>query len=207
MNHTYLKSIFLATLIPLLGFTQEHYPVGERPTEKKQKESSSSFFTNAYPSAYFPLGMHCLLSVSAFGDSLDIEDGSRWKISPYDAAKVASWGSQDPLIITQNHDWFSSYNYRIINHANGGTLRANLQLGPFKNGPYTRYVQSINTLLGEIVLNDLTRWQVSILDVSALKEWYIHDAIIIGYNSGWDSDCQGLLINVNKNEHIRAAQF
>ncbi len=207
MNHKYLKSIFLAMIIPTLSFAQEHYPVGERPKEKKEKEVSSNFFINSYPVNYFPLGMHCLLSVSAFGDSLDIEDGSRWKISPYDAAKVASWGSQDPLIITQNHDWFSRYNYRIINHATGGTLVANLHLGPFKNGPYTRYIQSINPLLGEIVLNDLTRWQVSFLDHGSLIEWYVNDAIIIGYNSGWDADCQGLLINVNKNEHIRAAQF
>jgi hypothetical protein len=207
MKHTYLKSVFLAMLIPFLGFSQEHYPVGTRPKEEKPKEASSSFYSNAYPMAYFPLGMHCLLSVSAAGYSLDIEDGSRWQISPTDAPKLASWGSQDPLIITQNHNWFSNYNYRIINHATGSTLYANLANGPIKNGPYTHYIQSVNSCTGEIVLNDLTSWQVSFLDQASIYDWYINDAVIIGYNSGWDTDCQGLLINVTKKDHVRAAQF
>lgn len=207
MKHTYVKSVFLATLIPFLGFAEEHYPVGTGPKEKKPKEASSGFYSNVYPTAYFPLGMHSLLSVSAAGYSLDIEDGSRWQISPLDAPKLARWGSQDPLIITQNHNWFSAYNYRIINQALGSTLYANLALGPFKNGPYTRYIQSIHPFTGEIILNDLTCWQVSSLDQSSIYDWYVNDAVIIGYNTGWDTDCQGLLINVNKNEHVRAAQF
>lgn len=217
MNHTYLKSLFLATLvIPMISFageitneTENRYLVAPRQTEKTntQQEGSSNFFTRTYPTVYFPSGMHCLLSVSAFGDMLDIEDGSRWKISPYDAAKVANWGAQDPIIITQNHRWFSQYSYRIINQATGGILEANLFLGPFKDGPYTRYITSMDMLRGEIVLNDLTRWQVSVLDANEFREWLLYDAVIIGYNSGWDSDCQGLLINVNKNQHIRAAQF
>ncbi len=203
MNNAYLKSIFLSILIPTLNFAQEYYPLNT----KKIQTVIYNFYSNGYPEIYFPLGMHCLLSVSAFGDSLDIEDGSRWKIAPSDASKVASWGSQDPLIITQNHDWFSRYNYRIINHATGGILLANLHLGPFQNGPFTRYILSINTILGEIVLTDHTRWRISALDNDAMSNWHVNDAIIIGYNTGLDTDCQGLLINVNENQHARAAQF
>lgn len=209
MNHTYFKSIFLATLIPFLGYSQEHYPVNKHVADKKQKECSSKFFTSAFPTSYFPIGMHSLLSVSAAGTSLDIEDGSRWSIPAYsDRVKIAHWSSQDPLIITQNDQWWPlAPTYKIMNHATGEQIRANLQLGPFKNGPYTRYIQTINYQLGEIVLNDLTKWQISILDMDALIDWYISDAVIVGYNTSWDSNCQGLLINVNKNDSIRAAQF
>ena len=218
MKHTYLKSFFIASmLVPMLHFAnegdtsenQDHLPVAIRkPThETPNEESASKFLSNRYPPVYFSPGMHCLSSVAAFGDSLEIEDGSVWKISSYDAPKVASWGAQDPILITQNHRWFSKYNYRIINQATGAALEANLFLGPIKDGTYTRYIMSIDTARGELILNDNTRWAVSSLDEFGFKDWVLYDAVIIGYNSGWDSSCQGLLINVNMNQCIRAQQF
>lgn len=210
MFHSKFTTLAIATLmLPLMSFADEQtrYPVGAKTEKKKQQETESNYFSRTYPSIYFPSGTHCLLSVSAYGNEIEIEDGSVWSISSYDAPKVAAWGSQDPIIITQNHRWFSRYNYRIINQATGGILEANLRFGPIKNGPYTRYVAGIDYLSGEIILNDLTRWQVSVLDQNDLSGWLVDDAIIVGYNSGWDSDCHGLLINVNKNDHIRAAQY
>lgn len=215
MNHTYLKSLFLATVvIPLLSFAgvnQDRYPVGIRPTPQKevQQEASANFFSRTYPAVYFPSGMHSLLAVSAWGESIEIEDGSRWKIASYDRSKVASWGAQDPILITQNHRWFSHpFSYRIINQATGGILEAYLELGPFKDGPYTRYIQHIDLLSHEVVLNDATRWQISMQDANDLYSWHLYDAVIIGYNSGWDTETSpGLLINVNKNQHVQVKQF
>lgn len=218
MKNTYLKSFFIAAIIaPMLSFAtvdqnnenvQERFGVGVREsTQSIKKEGESKFYSRGYPSVFYSSGTHCVSSVSVFGDQVEIEDGSVWKISSYDAPKVAGWRAQDPLLITQNHRWFSKYNYRIINQATGSTLEANLFLGPIKDGAYTRYVISIDTLRGDIYLNDQTRWHVSVLDADNFADWMLYDAVIIGYNSGWDSDSQGLLINVNMNRNIRAEQF
>lgn len=214
MKHTYLKSFFVASLlVPMLHFASEgdatqRYSIGERkPTQEPAKKESSSKFFNQYPPVYFSQGMHCVSAVDAFGNSLELEDGSVWQISPYDAPKVAHWKSQDPILITQNHRWFSKYNYRLINQTTGAVLESNLHLGPIKNGIYTRYIMSIDLSRGEVVLSDHTRWQISSLDECSFQDWMLYDAVIIGYNSGWDSNSEGLLINVNMNQWVRAAQF
>ncbi len=214
MKHTYLKSFFVASLlIPMLHFANEEnraerYTPGERqPTKETTREEGSSKFFNKQPAIYFSQGMHSVSAVDAFGNSLELEDGSVWKISPYDAPKVAHWKAQDPILVTQNHRWFSKYSYRLINQATGAALEANLFLGPIKNGTYTRYIMSIDLSRGEVVLNDQTRWQVSSLDECSFQDWMLYDAVIIGYNSGWDANCEGLLINVNMNQWVRAAQF
>jgi hypothetical protein len=217
MKHSYLKSFFIATLaFPMLTFAdeyaeKEHYPVAIRnpmaQTELEIQEGSQKFFSKRYPPVYFPSGAHCLSSISAFGDSLELEDGSTWKISHYDAKKVLSWGAQDPIIITQNHRWFSDFNYRIINQSTGSSLEANLQFGPIKNGPYTRYVTSLDFARGEVILSDQTRWQISDDGIYNFNNWMLLDAVIIGSNSGWDSSCEALLINVTMNESVTAQQF
>ncbi len=215
MKRAYLKSFFILTLtLPMLNFAnegdaQEHLPVATRETiaPHQEQEASAQFFNNHYPPVYFSPGMHCLTAVSAFGDSVEIEDGSVWKISPHDAPKVSSWGSQDPIITTQNHRWFSKYQYKLINQSTGSTLEANLYLGPIKDGSYTRYVIAVDSSRHELILNDQTRWRISSYDLLSFQEWMLHDAVIIGHNSGWDSECQGLLINVNMNQCIRAEQF
>lgn len=213
MKHTYLKSFFLASLvIPMLSFANEEpisrYPVANRIAQHEQpKEADSKFFCRSYPPVYYSAGIHNLASISVFGDQVELEDGSVWKVSSYDAPKVATWAAQDPILITQNHRWFSRYNYRIINQFTGSSLEANLFLGPIKDGPYTRYVMAIDPVRGEIYLNDQTRWLVSQFDADTFSDWMLHDAVIIGYNSGWDSSSQGLLINVNMNRCIRAEQY
>ena len=208
MKCTYLKSFFIASLlVPMLHFGDE-YPVGIRkPTyevTEKAVEGSSKFW-DSYPPVYFAPGMHSL--TGSFGDRLSIEDGSGWIISPYDAPKLARWGAQDPLIITQNHRWFSRYTYKIINQATGSAVEANLYSGPTRDNPYTRYIMAIDSSRGELMLSDQTRWLISNLDEYGFRDWVLYDAVIIGYNSGWDSSCEGLLINVNMNQKVRARQF
>lgn len=211
MKTTYLKTFFLAAMIaPMLSFgAEENYLVGERATKfngEMQEGGSKSIFSQ-YPPVYYPPAVHCLKSVSVLGDSVEIEDGSVWKISSFDADKVRYWKSTDVILITQNHSWFSKYKYKLVNETIGSSLEAKLHLGPSKRSEYIRYVIETDIRDGIAILNDGTRWKVSSLDKHLFKEWELNDAVIIGYNSGWDSDCQGLLINVAMNQPIRAEQF
>lgn len=215
MKQTYLKSFFIATLVvPMLHFANEgnetNHPVGDRAvtaaTEEMAEETSESFFKN-YPPVYFSPAVHCLAAVSVFGDSLTIEDGSQWVVNARDASKVLSWSSQDPILITQNHRWFSKFKYRIYNQNSGSYVEANLNLGPIDDGKHAPSVIAIDTVHGELVLSDNSRWQISSYDISLFEDWRLNDLIIIGYNSGWDSGSPVLLINVDMNHCVRAQQF
>lgn len=223
MKQRYLKQILVCSLlIPMLNFANEteetpktdtptatRIVVGNRPIEqiKETEEGSAQFFGGDYPVLYYPAGVHYIDRFSALGNTVDMEDGAVWKISRYDAPKVLTWSGDHPIMITQNHRWFSQYNYRIINQATGESLEANLYLGPFHNGPYTRYIVSIDLYHGCAILNDGTHWKVSPYDAYLFDQWRLHDTVIIGYNSGYDSSYQGLLINVNMNCSVRAEQF
>jgi hypothetical protein len=211
MKTTYLKSFFITTMIaPILSFaiTNQNIENTIGNFTLGVGQSAHPFqLARGYPPVFYSSGAHCVASVSVFGDRLEIEDGSVWKISSYDARKAVNWRTQDAVLITQNHSWFSKYNYRIINQLTGSILEANLFLGPIKDGAYTRYIVSIDSVCSDIYLNDRTRWHVSNLDADRFYGWTTNDTVIIGYNSGWDSNSEGLLINVNKNRHIRAEQF
>lgn len=173
--------------------------------------SSCGYIFDEYPPLYFSASMHCLIGVSALGDSVELEDGSVWKISRYDGYKALNWRSNDPLTITQNHRWFSSYSYRIVNQNNGACLEANLFLGPHEHGQYTLYITGIDRTSGELVVTngsgESIRWEISSSDFTIFQNWALHDAIIIGQNSGWDYESEALLINVNMNNSARAKQI
>jgi hypothetical protein len=229
MTAKFFKSLMISSLvIPVLMFAdgEEHHSTGARTDNTAQsidlqstdeasqpqissceQEGCCGFLFDKYPPVYYPSSTHWLIAVSAWGDSLELEDGSVWKISSYDGYKVLNWRSNDPLAITQNFRWFSKYNYRIVNQNTGSSLEVNLDLGPIKCGEYTRYIIAIDPSEKALMLSDNTHWEISYYDSSVFSGWAIGDAVIIGYNSGWDSACESILINVAMNNHLRAKQF
>jgi hypothetical protein len=179
--------------------------------DREQNDSWLSYIFDRYPSAYYPASIHWLSAVAAFGDSVELEDGSTWKVSSYDQYKANTWRTQDPLVVTQNHRWFSKYNYRIINTTSGAMIEANLHFGPFKNGKDTPYVSFIDFDEYEVhAINgkgEVTHWDICSKDRQNFDGWDLNDALIIGHNSGWDSRYECILINVNMNNFVRAKQF
>ena len=178
------------------------------------EEFRSGFQFDEYPPMYYPFSCHWISKISAFGDSLEIEDGSVWELDPTDGYKALHWRSRDPLVITQNRAWFSEYNYRIINKTKEFSLSntsrsvtANLKLGPFENGEYTNFIAIMDRLKGELALTDSTNLEVCPRDRSLFRNWKEGQAIIIGVNSGWESSYDLILINVNTNNFVRAKQF
>lgn len=175
--------------------------------EQSAEEISLGSVFDQYPPVFYPSSTHWLVAVSAVGDSIELEDGSVWKISNYDVYKSLNWKSNDPLMITQNHSWFSKYDYRIINQATGAYLETKLFLGPIKNGAYTRYIIDIDVNRNLIKLSDNTHWELNSWDKYVYTKWLIGDAVILGYNSGWEAEYEAILINVNMNKYVRAKQY
>lgn len=173
---------------------------------------TSGFMFDQYPPVYFSNSSHWLTAISVNNDqySLQLEDGSQWRIQSYDSSKVLNWKANDPLVITQNNRWFTKYNYQIINNSNGTKVEAKLFLGPFEHSEYSHFIASIDKDNRVIALNDSTHWEISYLDKAIFREWQLSDYIIIGTNSNtsiWDSEKETLLINVNMDNCARAKQY
>lgn len=229
-----LKLIALFSLVfPSLSYAEEkkHVEIGTRSmsqeaqeeVEKRKKsdneeveegeiESLGSIF-DRYPPIYYSSSHHWLTAVTILNNdqyTLELEDGSVWKVSSYDGVKAINWRANDPLTITQNNRWFSQHEYRIINKSNGTSVEATLYLGPVEFGEFSRFIVGIDYARGEILLNDSTQWEISYLDSQIFEDWALNDYIIIGTNSNtsiWDSGSDVLLLNVNLNNACRAKQF
>jgi hypothetical protein len=228
-----LARIFLVFPALLLATGEEfHVGIGTRPMSEEAEAQieaqkgkpatteeeegaleSAGYLFDRYPPIYYSNSHHWLNAVTVLDSNqytLELEDGSVWKVNSYDGSKALNWRANDPLTITQNNRWFSRHNYRIINKSNGTSVEANLFLGPVERGEYSRFIIGIDHSRREIQLSDSTHWEISYLDASIFKDWALSDYIIIGTNSDtsiWDSGSDALLINVNLNNSTRAKQF
>lgn len=189
--------------------------VGSRQTtvQESGEVETYGYGYDRYPPIYYSNAHHWLNAITLLDNNeytLELEDGSQWKVSSYDGSKALNWKTNDPLAITQNSRWFSRHEYRIINKANGASVEATLFLGPILHGEYSRFIVFVDHNRGEVWLNDDTRWDVSFLDASIFRDWAEEDHIILGINSNTSFFSPGndtLLINVNLNNAIRAKQY
>ncbi len=228
-----LKAIVLfSLLLPLFLGAEEHVQIGSRPMNEEAidqiKATKSSvedneeepaplefagYLFDQYPPIFYSDSHHWLNAVTILDNNqytLELEDGSVWKIHSYDGGKILNWLSNDPLIITQNNRWFSKHSYRIINKSNGTSAEASLYLGPIVNGEFSRFIIGIDRDKKEILLSDNSHWALSYLDSAIFKDWSLNDYLIIGTNSNtsiWDSKSDRVLINVNLNNSARASKF
>lgn len=232
LNSLVLVSMIIPTLL-LADGDEHHVAIGTRPmseeaaaqieaekgaaaTAEEEQEGTletAGYIFDRYPPIYYSNSHHWLNAVTVLDNNqytLELEDGSVWKINSYDGVKALNWRANDPLTITQNNRWFSKHDYRLINKSNGTSVEANLFLGPIEQGQYSRFIIGVDHNRREIMLSDNTHWEISYLDASIFKDWTLNDYVIIGTNSNtsiWDSGSDALLINVNLNNATRAKQF
>jgi hypothetical protein len=152
---------------------------------------------------------HWLTSIENFGSFVELEDGAVWLVSHYDQSKARHWHSNDPLVITQNHRWFSYYSYRIIHQNSGVSVEANLYTRPQKGGEYTLSVVSLGHETTRLTNDhlEITDWEICPRDDSLFNQWKLYDTIIIGQNSDWDSHYESILINIDKSHFVQAKQI
>ena len=181
----------------------------ENPNQKDDcdVQLQTGLFDNQYPQIFFPYWCHSISSVSAFGDSLALEDGSIWDVHPSERGVIMNWKESDVLLIYPNRAWFSTYKYKIENTALGTTVYANMTYGPFLNGEFSLRIIAIDPIRNEIYLNDNSRWKICSSDQYLLNQWVVGDYIIVGSNNSWLCSLKNILINSNMYNHIRAQQF
>lgn len=142
------------------------------------------------------------LSVSLFGDSVTLSDGSIWAVSSEDSYKTLNWLTSDLLIITPNQEFWPSYSYVITNQNTGIAVRVNMVLGPLANAVYRHWIVAIDYYMDRVWLEDGSTW--SMTDYSAMRQWQPGDTVMIGVNDGWfSSSYPNILINVNMLNHCR----
>ncbi len=226
-----MKIFFLAALVSFTAclaaeVTTTYAPVNSRPlpdellnTSQEDEVIETNFslpgrlegvvnqVLNTSPSDYYPLFSHWVFTIPASYDSVQIEDGSIWQINPKEAEELHQWTINDPVVITQNRNWLSHYNYRIINRKRETSISVSLSQGPLENGAYSRRVSRVDTKNGVLTLSDNTTWDIAARDYSLFSAWAVGDYVIVGANTGWAGDSPYILINVTANHFVRAHQY
>lgn len=178
---------------------QESTDVADSINAKAAFTDAGTYYTShngAFHNPYF---------VSIFGDQVELEDGSIWTVAGGDTYKTLNWYTSDLIVITPNHEWFSSYMFRMHNQNTNISVKCNLLLGPIYNGLFTHWIIAINYYTQEIWLEDGSIWQVTGLDSSTFSKWLANDTMIIGVNDGFLSSSKpNILINVNTLTYVRA---
>lgn len=177
----------------------EHDPilVPERP-------KGSVFSAELYQTSHNGV-FHYPIAVAALGGMVELEDGSIWSVADEDRYKTLNWLTSDLIVLSPNHDWFSSHLFRMSNQNTSISIKCNLKFGPVYNGVYTHWIIGINYYTQEIFLEDGSIWQVTGFDSSVFNKWLLNDTVIIGINDGFLSATKpNILINVNTLTYARA---
>lgn len=168
-------------------------------------DAQTGYYFHGQQPVFYPASEHWVMGFA--GNLVEIEDGSGFECDWYDGKKVLAWkqNKDRPLVtITQNRSWFSSYNYRIINRDNNESIVANLVQGPFDEGEYTVCISIMDRAHGAIALTNRMELDICPRDLHIFSNWREGHGIIVGINSGWQSQYETLLINVEKNNFVRA---
>lgn len=161
---------------------------------------SADVFYTTHNGAY-----HNPISVKSLGGIVHLEDGSVWSIADGDHYKTLNWYTNDLIVLTPNHDWFTTELFRMSNQNTGVSVRCNMVLGPIYHGLYTHWIVGINYYTQTIYLEDGSVWDVTGFDSSIFGKWLVNDTIVIGVNDGYLSSTKpNILIDVNTLTFVRA---
>jgi hypothetical protein len=169
-------------------------------------ENEDEFSPRALPYKTTHQGVYQFpVAVSLLGDTVELTDGSIWSVRSKDRYKSLNWLTSDTIVITANHEWFSVYDYKLVNQNTGKSLAVNMMLGPYYNGSQTHWIIALDYDNKKLILEDGSLWYVSGWDKSVLSSWAVNDTVIIGINNGWWSGSRpNILINVNTINYCRA---
>ncbi len=219
--------IFACWMTPVVSFALDNEPVDTEPATicSEERESNcgcrSKRSVDYSTAVYLPESAHIVSQISVTGDEVRFEDGSTWKVNPYDATQAIHWlQNGTPVSVMQNTSWFSTYPFRIVNKATGTSISANLFQGPWKGGEKTQYVTIFEAYSGTMNLQngtgtEITHWKIHPSDIHRLNEWNFNGdyiPVIVGHNADydgtWNSEWESLLINVRKTgSFVRAHQY
>ena len=173
---------------------------------------SKSTASPYYQSGFLPFYQHFLSNLQSYGELLEIDDGSIWKINPYHRRHLSNWRPRDILEISATNTYHGERFY-ITNKTLNTYVLAELSLGPIVNNPCTNHITWIyqRELIITSVSGIETRWIIDLSDAHKLTFWQQDEAIIIGKHTrawlNWQDTNEVILINVDKNEFVKAKLF
>ena len=169
-----------------------------------------SFFDETTAKAKYrhphPMAVHWCTGGSANNELIEIENGSVWKVSPFDTNKTRAWCAGDPIVITQNSSWlwFSEFAFVFHNMRTYQSVEVNITAPPHSDSTKNHWIQTIDLLSGIIELENAKFWGIHSSDLSKVQAWEEDDWIMVGMNDGWSSlKHPEILINARTRDFIR----
>lgn len=177
---------------------------------EEQREIPSSWSAEL---AYYEVPYRVLINKDPSGASLELDDGSIWRATDSMSARnIQYWYPNDPLVIRPCAvSWWGARFY-ITNERMRTAANVELSFGPIAGTPQHNTISFIDYSRKELQLQDgsglTSYWYVDRNDVKTMNAWQPHHTIIIGSNmdcyAGWFSSSQYILINVDRNDFVRA---
>lgn len=129
--------------------------------------------------------------ISQRGDSIQLDDGSNWKVRERDRRAVRQWNNGDVVVIEAGR-FFCWSTYSLVNYTNGTSIDVEL-INPVCNGVLSHWIIEVNPFEGYLRLQDGSVWRMSTYE---LLNWNINDDVIIALSKNWFSnDSSYVMIN------------
>lgn len=161
------------------------------------------YFTDS-AQGFCPISARIVAEVSPNTDTIQLDDGSIWRINSTNRSDLFLWKINDLVVISQNTSWFSSYRFSISNKTANSTVQAEITLGPILGGPNTHRAVSVDSFHGQLILDNGSVWEIAYADSSLFAGWLANDTIMIGKNRSWLSSGDFILIDIENNNFVRA---
>ena len=146
-------------------------------------------------------------------DTLQLDDGSEWKVDGNDLHRLHYWQAGHSMTITADRGWIDAVNsrkpflYRLINQSRRSEVSANLFLGSSKYLPAYAEVGAISKGALQTYLTNGSGWTISSDDIELFDQWQTGHTIIVGIYDRWFTSYDYILINVDLNHYVRANQL
>lgn len=166
---------------------------------------------------YFEVPYRILVTKDPNGYAVELDDGSHWQVvQAGERANLRNWLPNDRLVIrpTLFPSWTGARFY-LLNERLNDTIYVELSMGPLAGLATTNTIYWTSPSTGALQLIDglgrTSNWVVHPEDISTFSLWQQNQAVIIGAltgsYAGWFANYNPgyILINVERNVHIRAA--
>lgn len=148
------------------------------------------------------------------GWNVELDDGSIWRaVDSSSAYEMKYWKTNDPVVIhpTAFPNWAGG-RFFLLNERLNTTATVELSQGPILNRSTNAQITYIDYSSGYLEIQDgigrSSCYQVDYADSALFQNWRPGQSIIVGSNedcyAGWLSNYSYILINVEKNEFVKA---
>lgn len=174
---------------------------------RNSSSSSKPFYSKnagyfSYESYYD--SMHHGVLFSPGGHTVELEDGSIWRVAPNDVSYVCDWSPSHDLLVLPGSWNSSSPSFYFYNVQKRLSVTVTMKMGPFYDSLFARWIVKLDKSTGEVWLDDGSHFLVHTDDLALFNDWLCNDTIFVGSNSGFSSySWPNILINVNTYNPLR----